>query len=376
MKIVIIGEYSSFAKNLSKGFKALGHSCLVFSWGDGFKKIEADETTIKIPEDNFKLWGRQIKDTHFIKAPYLNYKIYRCIQGISRDKADIVLVSNIEFLRDSEGFLYKIFNVRFSYKMLCSIVKDQSNIYMSSCGNDYVINKFLPLFERPNEYAIFKFNKKIEKEKIKFEHYIRYIHKIIPIAYDYEKAYRNFENDYKYTIYNTIPLPYDTTTAEFNNKVNGKINILHGINRPYEKGSYIIISALDRIKRLYGEKVSINIVYQLSLNEYLKIMSEANIVIDQCYGLSNGMNTIEALSMGKVVLTGNKQDYQKCFTSLNNPVLNIYPNSDQIYSVLEDLILHPNKIEEISVKSRHYAESVHDAKIVADQYLKIFEKSL
>ena len=42
MKIIIIGEYSSFSKNLSEGFRTLGHECFVFSWGDGFKKIEQD----------------------------------------------------------------------------------------------------------------------------------------------------------------------------------------------------------------------------------------------------------------------------------------------------------------------------------------------
>ncbi len=154
MKIVIVGEFSSFAKNLSKGFKALGHSCVVFSWGDGFKKVEADETTYKTNETNFNVLGRQIRGTHFLKAPFLNLKLHHFVKELSKDKADVILVTNIVFLRQSNNFFNSVFYVKFSYEMLCSIVKDKSNIYMSSCGNDYIVNMFLPMTERPNEYAI------------------------------------------------------------------------------------------------------------------------------------------------------------------------------------------------------------------------------
>jgi len=42
MKILIIGEYSGFASNLKMGFKSLGHETILFSWGDGFKKIKTN----------------------------------------------------------------------------------------------------------------------------------------------------------------------------------------------------------------------------------------------------------------------------------------------------------------------------------------------
>ena len=48
MKILIIGDFSSFSKNLSAGFNSLGHECFVFSWGDGFKKISQDNNSYMI----------------------------------------------------------------------------------------------------------------------------------------------------------------------------------------------------------------------------------------------------------------------------------------------------------------------------------------
>ena len=67
MKILIIGELSAFSKNLSKGFHALGHESFVFSWGDGFKKIEQDDDSYHIDVSNISVFGHSIKGTNRIK---------------------------------------------------------------------------------------------------------------------------------------------------------------------------------------------------------------------------------------------------------------------------------------------------------------------
>ena len=61
MRILIIGEYSAFARNLSSGLKNLDHTVLVFSWGDGFKEIKQDEGSVNINVSNYRCLGVQIK---------------------------------------------------------------------------------------------------------------------------------------------------------------------------------------------------------------------------------------------------------------------------------------------------------------------------
>ena len=102
------------------------------------------------------------------------------------------------------------------------------------------------------------------------------------------------------------------------------------------------------------------------------MVHDANVIVDQCYGLSNGMNTIESLSMGKVVLSGNIKEYHKAYTDLDCPVLNIEPNSEHIYNTLKELITNRGFIKELSTKSRAFAETIHDSKVVAQKYLELF----
>ena len=39
MRVLIIGDFSSVAKNLCDGINSIGHESFVISWGDGFKRI-------------------------------------------------------------------------------------------------------------------------------------------------------------------------------------------------------------------------------------------------------------------------------------------------------------------------------------------------
>lgn len=63
MKILIVGEYSGFSKYLSRGLWEIGHEAFVFSWGDGFKRIE-QEDGITIDISNFAVLGRPIMGSH------------------------------------------------------------------------------------------------------------------------------------------------------------------------------------------------------------------------------------------------------------------------------------------------------------------------
>jgi glycosyltransferase involved in cell wall biosynthesis len=52
------------------------------------------------------------------------------------------------------------------------------------------------------------------------------------------------------------------------------------------------------------------------------------------------------------------------------PIVNANP--DTIESVLEELLLSPQKRHDIGIQSREYAEGVHDIKVVAKRLEKIY----
>ena len=47
MNILIIGEFSAFAKHLKNGFKKLGHQVTIVHAGDSFKKINKTQLSEK-----------------------------------------------------------------------------------------------------------------------------------------------------------------------------------------------------------------------------------------------------------------------------------------------------------------------------------------
>ncbi len=373
MKIIIVGEYSGFAKNLSIGFRKLSHECIIFSWGDVFKKIDPDERTYLVNISNYRLFGKILRGTGRLRSIFSAVKLHQYVkQQFREEKADIILVINMAFLKETDN----IFVPRFSNKMLQYMCKQSGRIFLSACGNDYIFNSYLPLCDRTNEYLMFKHQQSLCVQKERFITHIDFMNKVIPVVYDYSVAYKHFQKEYHYVVLQTIPLPFDTSSVSSHNELNKRIVIMHGVTRQYEKGSTIIISALEKISMEFKDKVDIRIVRHLPLKEYLKIMTEANIVVDQLYGGSNGMNTTEALAMGKVVLSGCIQEYHRAYTELECPVVNIEPNSNQIYTVLKHLIESPEQIKLLSQKSRAFAEAVVDSKKVAQKYINVFEKEL
>lgn len=369
MNIVIIGEYSGFAKNLNLGFRKIGHRCLTFSWGDTFKRIMPDDNTYLIDVSNIRIFGKDIKGSHIIRRIISNIKLrYYLKEHFRNEKADVVLILNPAFLKKESNH----FQPLFSKTMILNMLRDPNAIYMSACGSDYISDKYLPYRKKVNEYGIFKKYKNLDIQEKNFVFHLSYIHNIIPVMYDYSSAYRFFKDEYDYNLLDTIPLPFDISSVKTHNEINGRIKIMHGVSRPYDKGSYIIIAALNKLKKKYDNIVEINIVWRVPLQKYLQIMEDTNIIIDQCYAMGYGMNTIEALAMGKVVLSGNEEENQKEFGVSYNPIISIGPSSENIYERLEELINDPCRIKELSEMSRKYAEEIHNCSLVAQKYIRLF----
>ncbi len=369
MRILIIGEYSAFSENLRKGFQRIGHYCYVFSWGDVFKEIPSEANTYLVNVGYYKIGNWTVRGSRYIRrvvsAIKLNNKVRKMSKG---DLFDTVLIINPAFLKTTNN----PFIPRFSKQMVLNLVKSKDNIYLSACGNDYIFNSYLPFMKDSNEFSLMKYYDNAGRDKIEYESYLDLFHKIIPFNYDYAEAYRMKQNLYGYIVCDSLPLPYDIEKTDYMNVVDGKVKIMHGITRVHEKGSVYIITAMNVLKEKYPDKVELLFAKQLTLTQYLQFMKETNILVDQCYGSGYGMNAIEAMAMGKVVLGGNELENQKEMKNYNSPVINISPNVYQIFEVLEDLVLNPEKIRILSLASRKYTEEVHNCSSVAKRYLDLF----
>lgn len=371
MKILIIGEYSGFSKNLCRGFNKIGHEACAFNWGDTFKNISTEKGSVKINIDNYRLFGYVIRGSHYIRRFFSYFKLKQIIQN-KKNKYDCALIINPVFIKDRSSWFVPFPTIEEVKSML--INKDM--IFLSACGNDFIFNSYLPFREKTSDYHRKRFQNNINIDKKLFLRVIDSVKGVIPVMVDYADAYRKFQSAYHYKIFNTIPLPYDCSSYTTTYKKDDRISIFHGVTRNKEKGSDIIMEALSKIYEYFPEKVSVNIASNIPLNEYLLQLNKADIVIDQCYAYSYGMNAIEALSMGKVVLSGNEPNNVKEFGIDYCPIINIQPSVDNIVEELKKLINEPTRIKEIANQSKHYVSLLHNCDNIAYKYVELFESQL
>ena len=373
MRIVIIGEFSSFAKNLSVGFRQIGHECFVFSSGDGFKKIDQEKSSsyeVVMPKPGRGVWGYFKSMLHQWRE---SIKLQSFVKGIAESqKFDAALIINPTFIRMKNHF----WQPHFTKDMLQSILSNPHNIYLSACGGDVPYFDFWKDHSWKNRHIVEVGMSQYytEATKCHFSFCMTFINKVIPVMYMYAEAWRESDYTKDCKTLPTIPLPVITSNYQIKNELKTKIVVFHGIIRPEEKGTPIIVEAMNRLQEKYPDEVECVAKGGMPLNEYLTLLNKTNILIDQAHSDSVGMNGLYALAMGKVVLSGNMPENQKEFNEYDCPIVNIMPDSNQIFEELEKLVIDRDKILELSKKSREYVERVHDANVIARKYIEIFER--
>lgn len=360
MNILIVGEFSAFAKELKKGFVALGHQCIIFSWGDGAKKIKQESDDYSYSYISNK--GRIIS---ILSRSWMNIKLYFKVQKLSKHwKADAVLIINPGFVRSPVC----IHHNGLTKRQIFSLKKKEAKVCLSACGGDYVFFKYL---NADIASPLYKYN--LNSEKKRFDHIINEVDYIIPTHYGYAERYRRSSYSNKLAI--TIPLPICVSELkQFNQIRNHEIVVFLGKMRP-TKGYETMDKALDIIVKRYPNVKRIPDHF-LSLDEYLVELSKANIVMDQCTSSSYGLNALYALSMGKCVLSGNEPEGAEEYglTTQDIPIVNIEENIDMIVDSLEKLVINPDLILEYGKHARKYVERFHDSVGIAKKYLSVFRK--
>ena len=338
--------------NVYQALIELGYKVDISSNSDGFKNIGDSTIRFLFKPSNSKLLRAYRK----LVFPFKNLKSY---YGY-----DIVQLID-----------HNIFGgAKFGYNhfILKRIKKKSEKMFLLSIGSSFyyyqLIDKlrYHPLKEHIkidgiSEKIFNKYSNRRNNQKV-----VQLVDKIIPSTYSYRLAYNDFHN-----LDSTIPFPLNLKTIKsveqsFNND---KITVLHGLLREGFKGSKYIIPAMERLKTNYPDRVEIIIDGKMPLEKYKKILAQTNILVDQALSYEYGMNALYAMSMGKVVLSGNEPESRMDMGRDDIPVINILPDENDIYLKLEELILNKEKIIEVGQKSRKYVEEVHDSIVVAKKYL-------
>ncbi len=379
MKILLVGEYSRLHNSLKEGLIKNGHQVIIIGNGDNFKKYPIDINTDSLLIKNNFL-ANKIRHAIYLLTKFDIASIETYFRFI-KHKNKLTNYDYVQFINESPINITPYFEK----KILDFIFRNNKNVFLSACGDDFIYISYLLSEKFPYSTISPLLNdKKLTK---KYKHTLKYISKnhkrlhdfvfknikaVIPASVEYKIAY---ENNLK-----TLPLiPNAINIDEIKYiplSTEGKIKIFHGINTGnyIKKGNRYFEEALKIIQEKYPNKIEIMTTRDLPYSEYIKQFLKAHIVLDQTHAHDQGYNALESMSMGKVVFTGAGEAFQKHYNLNKTVAIDATPDSTKIAKNLEFLILNPDKIKEISLNARDFIEQHHNYKNIAKKYIKTWKE--
>lgn len=167
-----------------------------------------------------------------------------------------------------------------------------------------------------------------------------------------------------------IPLPVNVTDIPFNPaQSSGRTKIIHAPTRRGFKGSNVIIEAIELLKHKRDD-FEFKIVEGLPYSEYIKVLSECDVYIDQVNSHGVGMAALENMAMGKIVFSGNSQQYKEWMPFANNsPVIHTSNAADQLAMSIDTLLEDRSCFNELALKGRAYVAENHGHINIARQFV-------
>lgn len=364
MKILLVGEYNASHKLLKDGLTTLGHEVTVVGLGDGFKKRTVDVNftpkytsgfPLFIKKVVYRLFKTDLTSLSVKKQFFQNKSIF---QG--NDIVQLINENPFECVPSVEK------------EMLEYIFSNNNNVFLLSCGTDYVSVKYAS--EGKFDYSILTpYNEKRGTEK-QFQHVTKYLlpeyvalHKFV---YDNIKGVIASDLDYHIPLLNhplylgMVPNPINLEAIKvIPINTDGKLVIFHGINENnyFKKGNDIFEQALEIVNKTHAASVDIITLRSVPYDEYILSYDRAHILLDQVFAYDQGFNALEAMAKGKVAFTGAEKEWLDYYGLEEDTVaINALPNAEAIAAKLIWLIENPSKITEIGKNARAFVEKEHD----------------
>jgi len=364
MKILLFGEFSGLFTCLKRGLDELGHDVFFVSDGNGYKDYPADFRYDSHKSNNF---GR-------FRAPYnyFNLQLHRkMLRGY-----DVVYLMDPNLISRHVNYNAPIYRY---------ILKHNKKVFLCGAGDTAIMTDYWygtnekyhgyiegMLLRARRKNGITLLNNAIVKQWE--EELMDSVCGYIPIWYEYAQPFRSYK-----ALMRAIRIPIPFKDFEYKtNVVKEKIVFFHGLStRPEAKGTPYIQEAFKRMEGKYGNVAEFYCAGGLPFNEYMKLISRVNVILDDANSYSIAMNGLFSLAKGKIVMGGAEPEGNRELGIEGvNPVFNLKPDVDQICSQIEYIIKNKDKIEQWGLEGRQFVEKYHNYLDIAKEYETIFKNAL
>ncbi len=366
MKILLLGEYSNVHHTLAEGLKRLGHEVVVASDGDGWKNYPRDidlRRDTSSPVDTLRFMWHLLRN-------------FRKFKGF-----DIVQIINPVFIALKGERILPF------YKYLR---KHNGRIVMGAFGMDhYYVKACLDM--KTFRYSDFNFghSERLSEENAVFKRdwlngpkgelnriVAADADAIVAGLYEYYASYRNHFSSTEKLHFIPFPIVETPTSETPQRKAGAPVRFFIGIQeqRSAYKGTDIMLRALERVKAERPEGCIVHKAVSLPFNEYVRLLAESEVILDQLYSYTPAMNALEAMSRGLINVGGAEpENYAIIHEDELRPVVNVEPTEDDVYKKLLYLVDHRDElIPRLRRESTEYINKHHNYLKVARQYEALY----
>lgn len=370
MKILLLGEYSNVHWTLAEGLRALGHSVTVVSDGDGWKDYPRDINLKRGPLNSQLSTLNYLFDLAKTWPRLRGYDIVQIINPVFLDLRAERIWPFYQYLRRHNGRVFMgafgIDHYWVRVGMDCKTFR-YSDFNIGSQLRDYPFMH--TMIEDWLNGPKGELNQRIADD----------CDGIITGLYEYEMCYRPFFPDKT----RFIPFPINRsaiTPAETLNLKLETLNCFIGIqkDRSYYKGTDIMLVALERLQRDFGEdRVKIIRVENVPFATYQQLMNSSHVLLDQLYSYTPAMNGLLAMAKGLILVGGGEEEqYQLLGENQLRPIINVQPTEQDVYDQIAQRLLSGREdIHQLQLDSIEYIRRHHDHLKVARQYESFYLES-
>ncbi len=145
--------------------------------------------------------------------------------------------------------------------------------------------------------------------------------------------------------------------------------VVHAPSHRGRKGTEHVVAACG------GLPVDLEILEGLHHDEAFRRYAAADVVVDQLNAGWYGIFAIEAMALGKPVLTFlHEEAVRRTEEAFGVRVPLVSVTKETLRDRLAELVANPDELRRIGAESRAYVEAVHDADRVADRLIELYSR--
>lgn len=175
---------------------------------------------------------------------------------------------------------------------------------------------------------------------------------------------------------NDSQLPTNLTTSPSHH-----LTILIGLQpkRDFMKGAMKIAMFVEEVACRHPGKVQIKYVEGVPYDEYMRLLAEADVLVDQLYSYTPSMNSLAAMARGTVVIGGGEEEYYEFIgEDTLRPIINVRPDvpDEENIATIERALFTDGTLERMAQESIQFVHKYHDYRHVAEQYEQLYRSLL